>query len=205
MSVDVGETYGFAFKDGFTALDGVYTITHALSWDSVLLEEVDLYELLYKPAGKSADDVEIDIDLLAVESFYRLESKENEGTVIYAPKGYIVGVPNPAVDRYPKLMVTLNLGVFKDPDVLAALNTGLEQYVKGVFGVTTEAEVTVWGEEWLTNSEYDTIVEHREHDVTGIINYYQESRKKDAQIVKMGQRMAALEQLVRDLHNQLHP
>ena len=102
-------------------------------------------------------------------------------------------------------MVTLNLGVFKDPDLLAALSSSMEQYAKGVHGVTTTAEVSTWGEEWLTNTEYDAVVQQRQDDTSGIINYYQETHKKDAVIVKQSQRIDNLEQLVRALHTQLHP
>lgn len=204
MNIDIGNTYGFRFKAGFTSLNGIYTVTHGLSWDSILLEEVDLFATLYQKAGKTTGDLEADYADLPVESFYRLVNV-TDNTEVFMPKSYIIGIPVPDVFEYQKLMLTVDLGLFAEPDTLATIRNTVGQVLEGQLGTTTDVNVVIYGSQWMTEGDYEQIVEDRAAARTGVINYYSEVLKKDIVITKLNARIAALEEIVSQQHAQLNP
>jgi hypothetical protein len=204
MSIDIGNTYKFRFKSGFDSLNGIYTITHGLSWDSILLEEIDLFTLLYEPAGKVANDLDTDKSELTKESFFRLVNVE-DGSVVFMPKSYITGVPEPDVFEYPKLMLTVNLGLHIEPDTLATLQATVGTVLLGQLGTSADVAVVQYGSKWLSEGDYEQIVEDRANSRSGVVNYYSEVLKKDIEIAKKNARITALELLVSQQHAQLNP
>jgi hypothetical protein len=204
MSVAIGNTYGFKFKTGFDSLNGIYTITHGLSWDSLLLEEIDLFATLYEPAGKLQGDLDTDIADLSLESFYRLVNVEDE-SIVYMPRSYINGIPVPDVFKYQRLMLSVDLGLYDDPDTLVTLRTSVAQVLEGQLGTTTDVNVVIYGSKWLTEGDYEQLAEARALARTGVVNYYSEVLKKDIELAKQSARIVALEEIVRLQDEQLNP
>lgn len=204
MNIVIGDTYGFRFKDGYTALNGIWTVTHGLSWNSLQLEQVDLYESLYKKVGKTQNELESDKADLSVETFYRLENVADK-TVIFIPRSYIIGIPVPDVFLYSKIMLTVDLGLFDDPDKLTTVRNSVGQVLEGLLGVTSEVNVVKYGEQWMEEGDFEQLVENREAARTGIVNYYSEALKKDTQISQLSARIAVLEDIVQQQHAQLNP
>lgn len=203
MSITVGQTYKFAFKTDFAALDGIYTLTHAVSWETLLVDEIDLFVHLYNKVNKTEADLDIDTPTIKTDVFYRLQLVTDETVFIYIPSKYIVGLPNAAVEEYSKLMITVDLGTFANANVLATLQQTMRDVLEQNVGVTNEVEVVEYDTEWLTSSEYATVESDRLNSRTGSINNYLEVIKKDTQIADLQAQVNALTELCSQLNAQI--
>lgn len=191
----IGHAYEFTFDTGFTDLDGIYKVTHAMTYDSVLLDEVDLYVNLYKPAGKSEQDLETDLPDYVDRTFYRFESVIDT-TVLYVPDTIIVGIPAPDVREYAKVMLSVNLGVFADPTLLASLVNTMQQVLEGSHGILDIPIVATYDTTWMSESAYEAIVAAREAAATGTTNYYSDNLVLQQEVADKNAEIAALEIII---------
>ena len=74
MNVEVGETYKFSFDTDYNTLNGIYKVLSLVSYDQILLDDVDLIESLYGLVGKSDTDLATDLPTIKEEAFYSLEN-----------------------------------------------------------------------------------------------------------------------------------
>lgn len=202
MSIELGHAYEFRFKTGFESLNGIYRVTHALSYDSILEAEADLLTNLYAPAGKDQDDLDTDLPVISKDSFYTLVSPA-DASVLYMPSRYIVGIPIPDVREYAKLMLNIDLGVISDPALLQSITDSIAQILQGAHGIVSPPVVMQYDTEWMSESTYDAIVTAREASKTGIQNYYTLSLEQAVTIAEKNAKIAALETLVDQLYAQL--
>jgi hypothetical protein len=198
MSIELGHAYQFSFTAGFETLNGIYRVTHALSYDSLLEGSVDLLASLYTPAGKDQDDLDADLDALSAESYYKLVHVTS-ALELYMPKGYIVGIPVPDVREYVKLMLSIDLGVMADPAILQSIVDTVKDVIQGAHGVTNDPVLLQYSTQWMSETTYEAIVAAREQARTGVTNYYTLSQQQAATIVEKNARIAALEILVDQL------
>ncbi len=201
MSIEIGHAYEFRFKTGFNSLNGIYRVTHAQSYASLLEEDIDLLTYLYSPAGKVQGDLDTDLADIVEDSYYKLVSVEDESVILYVPISYIVGVPVPDVREYGKVMVTVDLGVIADPALLASFQATLGQTLEEALGILTSPILMQYGTEWMSESAYQALEEAREAAKTGVTNYYTLSIEQAAEILAKDAKIAAYETLVADQHD----
>ena len=202
MSIELGHAYEFSFKTGFESLNGIYRVTHALSYNSVLEAEADLLANLYAPAGKDQDDLDTDLPTISQDSFYTLVST-TDASVIYMPASYIIGIPIPDVREYALLMLNIDLGAIADPALLQSVRDSVVQILEGGYGITNEPVVMQYDSKWMSESTYEAIEKVRERTKTGIQNYYTLSLRQAETIAEKNAKIAALETLVDQLRAQL--
>ena len=203
MSIGVGNTYSLRFKNEFGDLDGIYTITHSLSYDSILEGDIDLLEFLYRWVNKSQSDLDNDLDDLKSETFFRAIHVETF-TELYVPRSFIVGIPNPDVREYSKLMITMNLGLFADPNLLSTVAAAVKQNVINLVGLPVDADPVImeYGKTWMTGTKYDDLTALRTVNKGNAVNYFALAQQRQETINKQASQIAALEELVRQLNDQ---
>ena len=196
MSIVVGNQYGLKFKDDFDDLDGIYTVSHAVDYNSLLLDDISLMTYLFIHVGKTEEDLDVAIGDIRDDVFFKIVHVVNE-SIYYVPRSYIVGIPDPNVAAYSKLMLTMDLGVFADPTLLATLKNSIENALREGAGIDKQVQLMQYGEQWLTQEEYETIAEDRETTRTGFVNYYEKYTEQEALVQTQNTKIAALEEIIR--------
>jgi hypothetical protein len=101
MSITVGQIYKFALETDFASLNGIYKVTHAMDYNTLLERDVVLLDKLFVPAGLSDTEYQAALPDLMDDIFYRLVSMDDK-VELYVPYQYIVGIPVPDVFEYSK-------------------------------------------------------------------------------------------------------
>jgi len=199
MSIDVGTVYEFTFKSDFTALNGIYKVSHSLDYDTILLEDISLLDFLYSHVSKTAEDLLTDLSDYRDNVFYKI-THVTTLAVYYVPRSYIVGIPNPDVRPYSKLVLTLDLGPFADPDLLVTLKETISQVLSVNTGITESPVIMEYDQEWMTGGAYNDIVDDRAANKGNTINYYSENLKLIQQLTQKNTTIAGMEELIHDLN-----
>lgn len=207
MSITVGHIYKFAFDTDFAILNGIYKVTHAMDYDTLIESDVDLLNSLFEPAGLSDVELQVALPTIKTDTFYRLITIDGN-TELYIPYQYVVGIPVPDVFEYSKLMLVVDLGPWAEPDVLAGIQSIISSYLENAYGITEQPEVMAYDTVWMAESDYEATKDARQDVIdngTGTINYFTETQNKQEIINAKDARIDALEALVAQLHNQLYP
>lgn len=176
MSVKIDETYDFKFgtnddQDAYTPLNGIYRVLDIYSYTRMLEEDVDIYELTFKKIGILKESFESEVVNYKHDNIYMLQSVVDDD-IICIPDSIIIGYPSPDVKEYPKVMMSLDLGVFDSPESLVVLeqlikDTIVEKLGKDIVNEDTvepldpKVSVVVYMKEWMNNSDYHTLRENR--------------------------------------------
>lgn len=207
MSITVGHIYKFSFEQDFENLNGIYKVTHAMDYDTLLVDDVDLLKSLFEPANLTDIELQAALPTIKTDTFYRLVTIDGQ-TELYVPYQYVVGIPVPDVFEYAKLMLVVDLGPWAEPDVLAGIQSIISDYLENAYGIVEQPEVMAYDNVWMAESDYEATKDARQTVITngtGTINYFTETQKKQVIIDAKDARIAALEALVVQLHDQLNP
>ena len=200
MSIDVGTVYQFVFKGGFTDLNGIYKVSHSLDYDTILLEDISLLDFLYSQVNKTAQDLETDLSDYKDNVFYKI-THVSTLAVYYVPRSYIVGIPNPDVRPYSKLVLTQDLGPFADPNLLATLMATIQQVLQVETGIVELPTIMEYDREWMTGGEYTSIVDDRIANKGNTVNYYSANKELINQITSKNTTIAGLEEIIRNINS----
>lgn len=139
MQLNINHTYKFIFIDSAETgnppppEDGYYLILQELTYNELLAAGIKGY-----PESKFQE-----------EKFYKLRNQEND-RIIYVPESYMDGHPLMNVRRYPKLVLTFNLGLVNNPSVLDGLKDQIAGTVNNldsaVFSLPWKFNYTVQGD-----------------------------------------------------------
>jgi hypothetical protein len=177
MLLKINEYYQLLFNSAFAALNGIYRITGVLTYQQFLDSDIELFEQLYEPVARTEDELDEDMINYVNDLFYTMVNANNNA-VLCAPTSIILA-NNPDVKQYYGTMLTVNLGMFEDPELVypiadVVLNTLRDRL--GNPGQTEEAiqnaealnqladfraNIQVYIREWLVSSEYLDTVKRR--------------------------------------------
>lgn len=176
MSIHINTVYNFKFgtsegMDSYTSLNGIYKVLDIYSYQRILNEDVDLYTLTFSKVNVSKETFETEIIKYTGDNFYMLQSVLDED-IICIPDSLIIGYPSPDVKEYPKLMLSVDLGVFDAPETVLMLENIIKETIVKTIGAEitdgTEVEpvdpkvsVVVYLKEWMSCSDYVKIRQER--------------------------------------------
>lgn len=203
MSVNVGWTYKFTFTNDFVDLDGVYSVVKIYTYDELINDGIDLVDGLYTKVGKTGDDLELDVHLYRDEDIYKLVNPDNIEIVYYVPAPILANTPNPNIKKYPKLVIGINLGIYNDETELNYIKDTLHELLASTLGLVDPPKVFSVNNVWLTEEEYDNIVEIRKSTATDVVNYFSENIKLRNTISKQNSTIEYLQSVIQNL-NQCH-
>lgn len=172
-NVLLGQIYRFEFLSDFAFLGyqpglsdsadvGMYRVDQILSYREMLMQEISIYDNLYKPFDlpKSlfeSDETRFDDKV----TFYKLVDPNDEELVLYMPDIFISDHPDTNVDMFHKIMLGFTLGVFADVEQFSDLKQTIETLLETRYGIKTIADVFTFKQTYLTTQDYESIVEER--------------------------------------------
>jgi len=211
MSITLNKHYKFQFdptRDA-DALNGIYRVDRVLGYNSVVLEEIDIYTSLYKRIGKSEADLEVDLTNYLDDLFYKMTSMFDQ-SVVWVPESLIVGYPDPNVREYSRVMLTTDLGVYEDPDTLYHITRIVKDNLKHMLGLVAEdseepidarinphTAVAEYNTVWMSDAEYKDVENLRATKRVvddNMIDYYEKWKERGDEVKRLQEQITALEE-----------
>ena len=166
MNLSIGKVYRFQFVSDFKKLGyipyktdqsisaGIFKVDKVMTYLDTVASGIDIYANLYQPLGVSKDVYTSDIPRISDSMVYRLVDPVDKSRVFFVPQTFIEGTPDPSVDKYNKLLLTINLGVQGDPDMMSEISFMLTQLFEKMWGIQPEGasslvELTTYDNIWL--------------------------------------------------------
>lgn len=176
MYPKVGETCKFVFTEGFSSLDGIYTVISISSLQEWMDLDIDLFETTYEVVGKTEVDLEEDLSILRSEDIYKLKHIET-GQVIYVPMSFTYELPDPNIKVYQQIGLAVDIGIFEDPDKVQWIIDEIGQSLVAVAGVEKTPSLFEVNRVWMTEDEYDIIQQDRESTIQNTKNHFTEKQR----------------------------
>jgi hypothetical protein len=185
MNLAIGKVYRFKFISDFEVLGyrtnssgealtnqplnaGVYKLEKVMPYFDLVASGIDLYANLYQIIGLKKEVYESDKARLADSSVYKLSDPTDKSVVIYMPQIFIKEA-DPSVDKYSKVLLTVDLGIHTNPDNLEDMKDVLAKVFEKRYGIKPEVEsqsiVTLaeYDHIWLAKSQMEQIEADREY------------------------------------------
>lgn len=170
MNLSVGRVYRFQFVSDFSKLGyepnieaedyspfrGIYRIEKILSYYDVLSAGIDLYDTLYVANGIPHSVFLSDVESFDDATFYLLTCPAEVDKYFYIPDVLFKTTPVADIDEYDKLMLTIDLGIHSDPDMLSELQDIVQKLLEKKWGI-----VSLDGESIVKLAAYDKIWLHK--------------------------------------------
>ena len=143
-----------------------------MSYAEMLNLDLDLYALTYQPNNLSDDIFNNDLDLIRTEKIMKLTSVVDETIIYYIPEHLFAKIPDGSVQKYFRLGIAVDLGIFADAEQLSVLRSEVEQVVASMIGSTNKTVVYTVDNKWMTTSEYTVIDTARKAAITRVSNHF---------------------------------
>lgn len=143
----IGKVYRFAFISTFAQLGwggvgdldhGFFRVDKICGYMDLVKSGIDIYANLYKPLNIAKEIFEEDEKSFADVMFYRLTNVYDESQVLYMPATFINGTPSSSIDAYGKYLVTVDLGIHQDIDMLSDLLDDISLLLEAKYGIKRE-------------------------------------------------------------------
>lgn len=166
MNLSIGKVYRFQFVSDFKKLGyipydndqpinaGVFKVDKVMSYLDAVASGIDIYANLYQPLNVPKEVYTSDIPRISDSMVYRLIDPVDKSRVFFVPQTFIEGTPDPSVDMYNKMLLTINLGIQGDPDMMSEIGSMLTQLFEKMWGIKPEGtsnlvELTTYDHIWL--------------------------------------------------------
>ena len=166
MNLSIGKVYRFQFVSDFKKLGyvpykedqpitaGIFKVDKVMTYLDTVASGIDIYANLYQPLNVPKEVYQSDIQYIADSMVYRLVDPVDKSRVFFVPQPFIEGTPDPSVDMYNKMLLTINIGIHGDPDLLSDISSTLTQLFEKMWGITPEGnsklvELTTYDHVWL--------------------------------------------------------
>lgn len=175
-SLILGRVYQFRFVNDFISLGygeideetgepdptkGIFRVEKVMSYLDMSVSGIDLFLNIYKPAGLSRELYEADLEKLSSTTVYKLVSVTNPQVVYYMPLMFIDGTPDSTMNLYNKLMLTIDLGVQFDIELISEIKTIIENVLQAKWGLTGAVEAAIYDKVWLPEAYYAKLLVDR--------------------------------------------
>ena len=164
--------YDFKFKSSLSTLDGIYKVLGILSYTEVVSLGLDLFKITYEPNSITVEVFDNELDQIRAGKIAKLIAIDNPENIQYIPEYMFDKVPDGTVQRYLKLGLAINLGIFDDAEQLSVIRSEVEQVIAAMLGVNNSTIIYTTDKVWMTSNEYTDIQTAREAAITRISNHY---------------------------------
>ena len=210
MNINIETTYKFTFIDSFNKLDGIYTVKQLLSFYETNLQNVDLFELFYKKAGKTKEEWEKDKINYYKLTFCKIQDVVKTTNIIYIPitdtidtknKGCILKyLPQPDVAPYSNAVLYIELGVVKDTELLTTMTINIAEQIAYHQGIKFAPRIAIANKIWLTLDQYEAEEQKRKEYKKKVranhLNFYSECNRLKDETIRLGVKLAWMEKLL---------
>jgi hypothetical protein len=199
MNIEIDKIYKFQFKNEFSLLNGIYRCTHKLNLTELISSDVNMSNSLYSKVNKTSAEWDADVLIYKDDVFLKLDSPEDdtmEDMSIYIPTMLVDGYPDPNVQRYQRLVLGYDLGIFKDPGMLTTATMSIQETMDKEIGTDSIIDISVYDHVWLTDTEYQSIEQQRVTNRQNVVNYYSESVRLTNELTQKRAEITYLKSLV---------
>lgn len=225
VNLSIGKVYRFQFVSDFEKLGyvagktdqsinaGIFRADKVMSYLDMVASGIDLYSNLYIPCNVPKDVYLSDLGRIADSPIYRLVDPTDESVVYFVPLAFIRDTPDASVDECSKLMLTIDLGIHNDPELLDDMSDFIAQIVEKKWGITPAVGVdslvnlVAYDKIWLTTEQHETFAKQREDmkqkskvDFATLF-HLEESNIHYRENLRLKGKIAVLEDLVKQLNN----
>ena len=204
MQLELNWCYKFSFIKPFDVINNIYRLTKILTYDEMLREGISLVSL-YTLAKKTEKDLETDFieKNYSNERIYKLVHPTILDTVFYIPECLISEIPNHSVKEYAKLVVSFNVGVYPGEEDLSYIKNEFGKQLKDYLGYTKDPDIFSISTQWLTDEDYQEIVEDRnankaldENGNYKVLSYFSAYKAQEKEILNLRAKVAAYENII---------
>ena len=150
---------------------GVFKVNNILTYYKLICSGVDVYQNLYLPLSISRSVYEMDRKAwMNDDVWYELVDPAMEARVYYVPLSIINGIPDANVRAYDRYQLTIDIGVFQDPEFLTELITDVNLLMKARFGIPTTAKLASYDKVYIPDEYYDWLESVRQENITNFMN-----------------------------------
>ena len=190
-----------AIKELITAANkGVYQILQILTMSEMLDIGVANLTDLYVKCGSTAEKYNSDYTTFKLDTYpvLKLKNAQDETDIIYVSAFYLFAYPEVQLSQYAKLMLTVNLGTFDDPELYKGVATKIQDILQTEFGFSDGGapELMIYDNVWLTTKSYKYIKLARELTKLEAKNYYKMCLEKDKTISQLKAQIEHYKQLL---------
>lgn len=206
MLPSVGMIYRFSFIDGYTFHNGVYKVAKVMTYDEYIADGHDILDDFFVPNSKGESDLNEVYAEVTTSKILKLidpDGLDESDTEYYVPLNFIKETPDMNVEKYYKFGIVVDAGITKDPKTLTFMRDILTEAVEASFGITPQVDFITLHEKWLSQSEYQEILDARDQSKLKVINYYSENQKLQKQISSTNTKLKEYEKLILNLQAQL--
>lgn len=191
----------------FAALNGIYTLTKVMSFDTAIEDGVDFEKSLYELVGLTEDDYLADWQSYQTEQILQLTrcrdpaaiAADVVGQIVNVPESLLQYIPDPMVRPYEDIYLAINVGPYAAPEKIDWLRVQLNDLASAVTGTADAAAIMSVGQLWLTDGQYadvttdrDTRIQQMTPQVATIIAQQDEIARLRALITAYEQTLVAL-------------
>lgn len=177
MIITPNHVYKFTFKSVFSALNNIYRVESITSYAELLSNNIDIYTVTYKANNATDDAFKADLDTIRSGRIIKLVLITNESTVIYIPEHLFDKVPDGTIQKYLKVGLAIQLGIFDNINDLNEIVDEVEQIIITKTGIANKTNIFKISDAWMTKSEYQIIDDTRKAAITRISNHYTDKQK----------------------------
>ena len=193
---------------------GVYRVDKMISYREAQLQGISLFENLYQPLNIDESVYNSDMNRMSSDTIiYKLVDPTNEEIVYYMPDIFIYDHPDTNVDRYCKVMLAFDLGVFANESEFDSIQEEVIGLLKARHGIASATEVFTYKDVYLTVDDYNTLASERDDVKTRAstpgdeyINLDTLLHLSEANVLKqennqLRAKITAYEEIIANLHN----
>lgn len=186
----------------FAALNGIYTLTKVMSFDTAIADKVDFEKTLYALAGLTEDDYLTDWQTYQTDQILQLTRCRDAtaiaagvvGQTVNVPESLLQYIPDPMVRPYDDIYLAINIGPYADPEKIDWLRIQLNDLTSAVTGTADAAAIMSVGQLWLTDGQYASVAENRDTRIRQITPQAATIIAQQDEIARLRALIAAYEQ-----------
>lgn len=209
ITLAVGNIYRFKFITEFNRIgydaevlgSGLYRVVQIMNKDEIYeIGESVLIEMYKAAKNLSEENAKVaytaDKETFFNGRYFKLQAINNPFLYYYVPEAIIVEHPNVRVSNYAKLALMIDLGVTKDPALLASISETINEVLAPTYGITVSPTPMVHRYMYLTDEEYEAIQAERDATRQAVTNYKTECERLTAELAVANGKIASLEAIV---------
>jgi hypothetical protein len=200
----VGATYNFIFVSGYDALNGIYQLVQIMSYDEYLENEGDIDKDFFTPNNKS-DELATEIVNVRDSKILKLVDPDGDDDAepVYAPLYYLKETPDFNVHKYQQLGIIANIGFAYSAEDVEFIKNTISDTVVAATGITPDPKLVVIKEQWMTEDQYNELLEERDETKKKVLNYYSENLQLEKRLAAVNTKLKAYEELIINLQQQV--
>lgn len=193
-----GVTYKFVFQPGYEKFNGVYNVLRIMTYDEYIADGGDILQDFFTPCGKDEADIVGDLINIRASKILKLLNPEsdNDKEAIFAPLYYLQENPDHNVKKYYNMGIVATLGITEEPGDFQASAAMLVEQFEAVLGVEPKPHFVTLQSVWMTEPDYQDMLNKRDKDRLKVINYFSENNELRKRNSQFKTQIAAYEELI---------